>query len=221
MNFKRISQLVVLWAGLSVGAVLLGSGAGCAHPDSYADFFIAVRNDNVNVVRDLLQRGFDPNTRNPAGQSGLIVAFQEDSPKAAKLLLNQPNIELDARNTAGESALMFAAIKGNLTGIEALLARGARVNQPGWSALHYAATGPQVRAVKVLLDRGADINATAPNGSTPLMLAAQYGPEASVDLLLDRGADRTLRNANNMQAADFARLAGRDDMVRQLERPGR
>ena len=221
MDFKRIKRLAAFCASLVIGSAFLGSGAGCAQGNSYEDFFIAVRNDNASVVRDLLQRGFDPNTRTPAGQVGLTLAFLEDSPKAAQLLLARPDLNLDVLNAAGESALMLAALKGNLPAVSALLDRGARVNQPGWSALHYAATGPQVQAVQMLLDRGARINAAAPNGSTPLMMAAQYGPQASVELLLERGADRAQRTDKMLQAVDFARQAGRDDVVRMLERFGR
>lgn len=213
---NRISRRAVLWAALEVAGVLLGAGSGCAHPDSYGDFFIAVRNDKVDVLRDLLQRGFDPNTRDPSGQLGLILAFQEDSPKAARLLMAQPGVDLNALNAAGESALMLAALKGDMAAINALIEHGARVNQPGWSALHYAATGPQVQAVRVLLDRGADINAAAPNGNTPLMMATQYGPQESVELLLERGADRARRNARNLQAADIASQVGREALVRKL-----
>ena len=219
MNFKRFRQLGVFWLGLTLGTLLLGFGN--AHAGSYDDFFIAVRNDNPSVVRDLLQRGFDPNTRNPTGDLGLIIAFQEESPKVAKLLMAHPDVEVNALNAAGESALMMAALKGNLMGMTALLERGARVNQPGWSAIHYAATGPEVRAVRMLLDLGADINAASPNGSTPLMMAAQYGTQASAELLLERGADRARRNDKNLLAADFASHAGRDALARKLEPFGR
>ena len=221
MDFNRTRRLATLWAVLTAGAVMLGSVAGCAHSNSYEDFFIAVRNDNAVEVNALLQRGFDPNTRSSTGQVGLILAFLEDSPKTAKILMAQPTIKIDALNAAGESALMLAALKGNLSGTAALLERGARINQPGWSALHYAATGPQVQAVRMLLSRGAEVNVTAPNGSTPLMMAARYGPLASVELLLQRGADPARLNDNNLQAIDMARQAGRDDVVRMLVSSGR
>jgi hypothetical protein len=68
----------------------------------------------------------------------------------------------------------------------------------------------------LLLDRGAPIDAKSPNGSTPLMMAARYGAEASVDLLLARGADAKRRNDLNLDAADFARQGGRDFLVERL-----
>ena len=199
------------------GVVLMAVWA-CAQAGSYDDFFIAVRNDNATEVGDLLRRGFDPNARDGKGQPGLTVAMQEQSMKTAKVLLAQPALNVDALTLAGESALMIAALKGNLTGLDLLLARGAKVGQPGWSAIHYAATGPEPQAVTRLLERGADVNAASPNGSTPLMMAAQYGPEDSVNILLARGADVRLRNQRELRAVDFARQGGRESLTRMLDK---
>jgi ankyrin repeat protein len=197
------------------------AGVFDARAGSFDDFFIAVRNDNASTINELLGRGFDPNTRNEKGQPGLVIAMQEHSLKAARALLAQPATEVDALNQAGESALMMAALKGDLDGMQLLLTRGAKVNQPGWSALHYAATGPEIKAVQLLLEKGAEIDATSPNGSTPLMMAAQYGSEDSVKLLLARGADLKRRNQLNLSAVDFAQRAGRESLAKQMEQPAR
>lgn len=188
---------------------------------SFDDFFVAIKNDNPTVVADLLKRGFDPNTRDAKGQPGLTAAMQDRSLKAARVLLEHPAIDVNALNAAGESALMLAALKGEVAGAELLLVRGATVSLPGWSPLHYAATGPEPQLVKLLLDRGADIDAVSPNGTTPLMMAAQYGSEESVKLLLQRGADLSKRNQRGLGPVDFARLSGREPVVRLLEQPRR
>lgn len=199
--------------------VLCVVATGCFHASagSFEDYFAAVRNDNAEAVSDLLQRGFDPNARDPKGQPGLTIAMQQGALKAARVLLDRPETDVNALNQAGESALMMAALKGNLNGAQLLLARGAKVNQSGWSALHYAAAGPDPKVVQLLLDHGAAIDAASPNGTTPLMMAAQYGSEASVDLLLSHGADLKRRNERNLDAIDFARLSGRGWLVKHLE----
>jgi len=125
-------------------------------------------------------------------------------------------IDVNALNQADESALMLAALRSDLTSSQRLIERGAMVNRSGWSALHYAASGSDARIVALLLDRGADIDAGSPNRSTPLMMAARYGSEACVSLLLARGADARRRNELDLGAADFARLAGRDALARHL-----
>ena len=68
----------------------------------------------------------------------------------------------------------------------------------------------------MLLDRGAPIDAPSPNRSTPLMMAARYGAEANVDLLLARGADLRLRNDLDLDAADFAKLGAREFLLPRL-----
>jgi hypothetical protein len=185
---------------------------------SFEDFFIAIRNDNVGVMNDLLRRGFDPSTRDEKGQPGLTIAMQENSLKAARVLLARPEVDINALNSSGESALMMAAIKGDLAGVQLLLEHGAKVNQPGWSALHYAASGPEPKVVALLIERGADIDAGSPNGTTPLMMAAQYGSEDSVTLLLDHGADPRRRNQLDLDVVSFARRAGRDMLAKLLEK---
>lgn len=207
-NLKKLSYLVVL-ISLSY-----------ANAGSFEDFYIAVRNDNIGTLNGLLDRGFDPNTRNEKGQIGLVLAMQEHSLKAARALLARPATDIDALNGSGESALMMAALKGDIEGMQLLLGRGAKVNQAGWSAIHYAATGPEAKAVALLLERGAAIDARSPNDSTPLMMAAQYGSEDSVTLLLARGADPKLRNQLKLGPAEFARRAGRESLAKQLAQLG-
>ena len=205
-NLRKILYLIV-------AAVTFSANAG-----SFEDYFIAIRNDNISILGDLLRRGFDPNTANETGQPGLTIAMQEHSLRAAKMLLVQPGLKIDALNPAGESALMMAALKGDTEGVQLLLERGATINQPGWSPLHYAATGPEPEIVRTLLGRGAEVDAPSPNGTTPLMMAAQYGSEDSVKLLLERGADPGRRNQKNLNAIDFAKLAGRDALAARLQK---
>jgi len=184
---------------------------------SYEDFFQAVRLDNAAPVEDLLRRGFDPNSTDEAGQPALALAAREGSVKVWTLLLRHPQLKPDAKNSAGETALMLAALKGREDLVSRLLERGAAVNQEGWSPLHYAATGPSPGIVRLLLQRGASIDARSPNGTTPLMMAAQYGAEESVTLLLAHRADARVRNERGLNAADFARLIGREKLAQRLD----
>lgn len=45
------------------------------------------------------------------------------------------------------------------------------------------------------------------------MMAAMYGTQDAVKLLLEAGADPTLKNAKNLGAIDFARQVQREEMV--------
>lgn len=178
--------------------------------------FRAVNVDDERGVLRWLAAGGDPNRPDARGQTPLILAMRDESFKVAAVLLDHPATRLDATNAAGETALMMAALKGHLSWVQGLAARGAAINREGWTPLHYAASGGATDVVRWLVEQGAAIDARSPNRSTPLMMAARYGASESVDWLVARGADTRLRNDRDMNAADFARSAGRDSMAQQL-----
>ena len=203
-HFNKSTYLVVL------------VGFGVANAGSYDDFFVAVKNDDVRTVQQLLVRGFDANTLDPQGQLGLIMAIQEPSPKAASLLMDHPKINLNALNRSGESSLMLAALNGQLDIATRLVKKGADINKTGWTPLHYAATKGHVEVIKLLLENHAYIDAESPNGSTPLMMASMYGSPQAVKLLIDEGADPLLKNQSGLTALQFAQRGNRPDSVELL-----
>jgi len=184
---------------------------------AYEDFFAAVRADRVQTVRQLLARGFDPNTPDPELRTGLLIAANEPSPKVAELLVSMLGIDLNRTNKAGENALMLAALRGQEALAVKMTLLGAAVNKEGWTPLHYAATGGHLRLVAFLLGAGADANAESPNGTTPLMMGAMYGNSNVVKLLLESGAEAYPRNDQGLSALDFAQKAGREDSARLIQ----
>ena len=180
---------------------------------AFEDYFQAVQLNNAAGVRSLLQRGFDPNTVEPErGDSGLILALREKAMRVFDVLLNTPGINLEIRARNGDTALMLAAFKVNRPALEALLAKGAEVNQTGWTALHYAAASGNNDIVQLLLDHFAYIDAESPNKTTPIMMAARSGHILTVKLLLEEGADATLKNDAGMTAIDFANKFNHKDI---------
>ena len=195
---------------------IVAANISVASAGTYEDFFLAVNRDDGDTVRALVQRGFDANARSPQGQTALHLALRDQSWRVAQALWASTALDVNAVNASGETPLMMAALRGDLDWARRLVDRGAKVQKDGWSPLHYAATGPEPKIVALLLDRGAPIDATSPNRSTPLMMAAQYGAEANVDLLLARGADVRLRNDLNLDAANFAKLGAREFLLPRL-----
>ncbi len=184
-----------------------------ARAGSYEDFFIAIKQDDARAVQGLLQRGFDPNTRDPKNLSGLFLALREPSPKVAQILLSAKGIDVNAMTEDGETPLMMAVFKGQLELAKQLIALGADVNKTGWTPLHYAATAGNATLVKLLLEHYAYIDAESPNKTTPLMMAAHYGTTGTVKLLLEEGADPSLKNDLGLSAIDFALQAKKQDAV--------
>lgn len=198
--------------------LVISAGVSFSHGGAYDDFFSAINRDDDWAIAKLLERGFDPNSRDPKGQTGLILALRDDSPRVAEALWKSPGLDVNAQNTSGETALMMAALRGQVAWMQRLLGRGAQVHKDGWSPVHYAATGPEVKAVALLLERGAPVEALSPDNDTPLMMAARYGAEGSVDLLLARGASASAKNSRNLDAVDLARAGGRDFLVERLQK---
>lgn len=203
---------------LGLVAYFLSISIACA--GSFESYFTALRNDQVSPILTLQLRYFDLNTRDATGTPPLVVAISNDSFKVADYLIQQRGLDLDATNANDETAMMMAALKGQLALVQALIKRGAQVNKPGWTALHYAASSPapaSEQVAKLLLDNYAYIDAASPNQTTPLMMAARYGSDKVVDLLLKEGADATLKNDKGMTALDFARFVGRESVVALLQ----
>lgn len=196
--------------------LVLALGFSLANAGSYDDFFIAIKQDDAATVRALLRRGFDPNTPDPKGVHGLYTALQEGSLKVAEVLIDWPRTNVEWRSPKDESPLMMAALKGHTALVRKLIERDAHVNKTGWAPLHYAATGGHLQVIALLLEHHAFIDAESPNKTTPLMMAAHYGSPQAVKLLLDEGADPTLRNELGLSAVDFAQRGNRRDAAEMI-----
>lgn len=205
-----------------VAQLVLTIGVSSAFAGAYEDFFKSTLNDDARTVEQLLARGFDINSRDEKGQNLLYLSQRDGAPKVAQVLIGHPDLRIDLPNNAGETPLMMAALRDQDSWVTKMLDKGARIDgtaeagKPGWTPLHYAAASPGAKALQVLLARGARVDARSPNGTTPLMMAAQYGTEEAVDLLLKQGADLRQRNDLNLAAADFAQRGGREALARRL-----
>lgn len=193
------------------------TGFSCANAGSYEDFFIYIQRDNGRALTELINRGFDPNTLNPDGEHGLLLALKQPSLTAVEALVASQKTKVEVRNKADESPLMMAALQGNTVLVKKLIERGADVNKPGWSPLHYAATHGHLDAMNLLLENHAYIDAESPNGTTPLMMAAHYGTPQAVKLLLEAGADPKLKNEQGLDAIDFANRGSRKDSAELIQ----
>lgn len=205
----RFSALLLLSALAFLPSVSQASNAD--------DYFKAAQLDDERSMKALLAAGVNPNlAKKERGETGLMIAVREDSKKVFNVLLNARGIDLNLRARNGDTALMIASYKGDVATVKALLDKEAEPNNTGWTALHYAAAIGNNEIVQMLLDASAYIDAGSPNNTTPIMMAARAGKIETVKLLLDSGADVTLKNDVGMNAIDLAKKFDHDDIAEGL-----
>ena len=104
-------------------------------------------------------------------------------------------------------ALHAAAKAGDVALCEALVARGADVDQldeDGHSALHWACDSGHVAVARCLIEAGASPNVQNVDGLTPLHMACACEHADLAKLLIAIGADTTLRDLDGCTAVELA-----------------
>lgn len=97
---------------------------------------------------------------------------------------------------------------------------GADSNQSGFSTLlKFAVLGNVTAAIVNRVSRGDPVNAQDKDGLTVLMYAARKGNLEAVNLLLSLGADPSVKNHDQQNAADLAKNAGFSDVAGVLATP--
>ena len=219
---RSFAFLLACGAGLAQAAP---AAPGAPDPATLTSFFRAVQLDDAKTVQSMLGSKVNANQLNPIGaEPGLVQALREDAMRVFQVFLDHPGTNLETQAANGNTALMMAAFKRNRPAVEALLAKGAKLNQPGWTALHYAAAAGDEAIVRLLLERGAKVDALSPLKSgayTPLMMAAREGQDGAALLLIAQGADRRRKNSEGLTAAQLAERAGKPRVAEAIDRAGR
>jgi uncharacterized protein len=111
------------------------------------------------------------------------------------------------------SEILQAQYRGNTTRVEELLKAGPRLN-----IFEAAATGQTARVQELLSSNPSLVNAYAPDGFHPLGLAAFFGNKATVEALLEAGADVNQQSRESMKvsALHSAAAARRPDIAELL-----
>lgn len=114
---------------------------------------LAVWNNKIAEINELLQIGVNVNTRNHFGQTPLMIAAILGNLNAVKLLLEN-GAALNYIDNNGLTALMLSARNGQLLVAEHLLGKGADVNvqdKRGLTALMHAASFGHETTVETIL----------------------------------------------------------------------
>lgn len=191
-----------------------------AHGQSFDKLLEAVEKGDTQTVAGYLEKGLDPNTTDPQGYSILMIAARMGRAEMVSLLLSRRADAL-RQSPAGDTPLTLASLGGHLETVRILVDSGSPVNRlSGWSALHYAAFGGAADVTAYLLERGAHKNAIAPNGYTPLMLAARNGHVAAAKALLYSDPDLARKGPAGETALAIAQRGNHSELVDLLKRAG-
>jgi ankyrin repeat protein len=185
---------------------------------SWIDLHDAVLNGDVKRVKEMLEKGADPNARDEYDNTLLHLAASWGHVGIVKLLLGH-GANLNAQNKYGRTPLHKAAYWNHVDVVRLLLEHGANPNVQdidGWTPLHDAAIWSHVEIVKLLLEHGANPNTQTIRGYTPLHHAAYWGRVDVVRLLLERGADPNAKDKYGDTPLHIAASRGSVDVVRLL-----
>ena len=174
--------------------------AGYADDDDYTDdpktrWIDASREGNLSIIKAMLQKGFDIETKTDSGNSALKIASKKNHIELATFLIDK-GAEINSRSHKKDSTpLQAAAKRGNLEIVNLLLRHKADYNirtHKGNTPLNLAATKNHYKVIKVLLDAGANLESQNDKGQTPLCQAASKNAIESTQILLAQGADPLL-----------------------------
>lgn len=200
----------------------------------------AASTGGIEAARMLLAKGAEVNMADNTGATPLMEATNAGQEDIVRLLLDR-GADVNPRDTGAPgmasllgSPLSAAALLGNTDLVRLFLSKGAQVNAVSAAnnvvkngpiafgkatALHMAAAGGSVDVARILLDAGAVVDARDVRGVTPLIFAvATDRPQSSlVRLLLQRGADKTLRSNLGESAVDWARKYNNPAILAELQ----
>jgi len=198
------------WVFLAIIGIL-ASGPGHA---AQANIFEAAQAGDIEVVTRLLKA--DPKlveAKNDEGDTALHQAAGcrrgEEAALSLVRLLLESGAALEARNTSGQTPLLYASYAGFRRVVELFAAKGAVVKYQdtnGRSPLHYAAREGHPAVVELLFKNGADPFLKDKQDRTPLDYAVLRDRRAVVETMMKlvpfdvKGPDgSTLLNAAAIQ----------------------
>jgi uncharacterized protein len=136
-------------------------------------YFDAARRGDIAMLKEFSKAGYDLNTRDEKGYTGLILAAYHGRAEAVDALL-AAGADACAGDKRGNTALMGAIFKGELRIARRLAGAACQPNQrnnAGQTAAMYAALFQRSEILQALVERGADLAAKDHAGNTANALA--------------------------------------------------
>jgi len=179
---------------------------------------IAVKNNDIEKVRKLLDEGVSAEPKSKKGWTPLTIAVVRNKPEIADLLLER-GADINTKNKS-QTLLHLVARYGKNDMLEYLLKKGLNFNKRdwlSWTPLMWASLLGKNDMVKTLTDWGADVNIKDVDHNTPLILAVWRGHTETARLLISLNADINAVNKNGLNAAGLAKKHDFDELAKELK----
>ena len=190
--------------------------AGCEKKINSADFiaenngnqivFLAVQTNNIKLLQDVINEGFDVNESVRTVQP-LMWACRTGNLEQIKILLDA-GADVNALSSEGMTPLDYACLSESGEAVKLLIAAGGdpdHVTEEGnMTPLISATVLENTDIVKALVENGAKVNWQDDNGDTALMYAVYNFSYKSAKILIDAGADPYLANREGYTPAESA-----------------
>jgi len=132
-NIERRQPLHLFLVLVSLITVVMINLSACTG-NSNEELVQAVKKDNIETVRKLLEAGIDVNSKDNQYQSSALMWAAHEGHTDIMNLLIKNGANIDEQRSTGETALWFAAQKGQLEAIKILVNHGANINAIGREA---------------------------------------------------------------------------------------
>lgn len=151
------------------------------------------------------------------GQETLADLIRSGNREAVLAAITSPDLDVNAPEPDGSTALLWATYKVDHELVRALLKAGAKANVTnnyGSTPLTEAVKLGDLELVRMLLEAGADPDSPNQDGQTALMLASHIGSLEIAKLLIDRGANvNAVENFRGQTALMWAAAENHPDVV--------
>lgn len=152
----------------------------------------AVKNNDVALTKQLIEKGADVNERYRVGRTALYCACNRGFVECTKMLL-EANANMDTADNYGYTPLHMASLNGHTECVKLLVERKANVkakSNSGESPLHLAAREGYLVCIEMLIQSDVlrELDARDNYGDTPIVHAILNYHRDAVELLLDKGA---------------------------------
>ena len=187
-------------------------------PEVEETIFTAIREGDIDKVSDFIEAGVDVDLADPTGKSPLITAAEWNRSEIIVLLL-EAGVDPGQTDSTGKSALDYA----EEFGFEevAVLLKGEEISIDELNAaLIIAAKEGDEEAIIYNIETGADIDFQDPAGNTALIWSVIQGKNSAAILLLELGADPTIKGktrGREMSALDWAKYRRNAELVAVLQ----